>query len=98
MIKRTITILSLVLLLAVLAGCAAHVHTIGKGPQGSTMIQERQWYILWGLVPLNQVNTKAMAGNATNYQIRTEASPIDVIIGMVAGVVTVNSRTVTVTK
>jgi predicted component of type VI protein secretion system len=98
MIKRTITILSLVLVLAFLAGCAAHVHTIGKGPQGSTMTQERQWYILWGLVPLNQVDTKVMAGNTVNYQIRTEASALDVIINLFTSAVTVSSRTVTVTK
>jgi len=39
-----------------------------------------------------------MAGGATNYEIRTEMTPIDFVIGMFVGVITVNSRTVTVTK
>ena len=79
-------------------GCCAHIHKIGNGPAGNNKIEARQWYILWGLIPINEVDSHAMAGDATNYEIRTEMTPIDFIIGMFVGVITVNSRTVTVTK
>ena len=79
-------------------GCSTHIHNIGSGPSGNTQMEERQWYVLWGFVPINEVDSATMAGDAANYQIKTEASFIDVLIGMVAGIVTVNSRTVTVTK
>ena len=79
-------------------GCSAHIHTVGKGAQGSDVIEARQWYIVWGLVPINNVDTNAMAGGATDYEIMTSITPIDFIIGVVAGSITVSSRTVSVQK
>jgi hypothetical protein len=88
----------LVVGLLFLVGCAAHVHTIGNGPQKNEMIQTRQWYALWGYLPLNDVDTHAMAGDVMDYEIRTEATALDVIIGAILGQVTITSRTVTVTR
>ncbi len=79
-------------------GCAAHVHTVGNGAQGGNMTEARQRYIVWGLVPINEVDTNAMAGGATDYEITTSITPIDFIIGVVAGSITISSRTVTVQK
>jgi hypothetical protein len=39
-----------------------------------------------------------MAGNVTDYEITTEVTFIDILIGIPASWVTVSSRTVTVTK
>ncbi len=79
-------------------GCSANVHTIGNGPQKNEVQEARQWYILYGLVPLNEVNTQEMAGNAKDYEIKTEQSFLDGLIMCFTGIVTVSSRTVTVTK
>ncbi len=79
-------------------GCSAHVHQVGKGAQGYDTTEARQWYIAWGLVPINDVDTNAMAGGATDYEITTLYTPIDFIIGVVAGSITISSRTVTVRK
>ena len=79
-------------------GCAAHVHTVGNGAQGANITEARQWYIVWGLVPINDVDTNAMAGGATDYEIMTSLTPIDFIIGVVAGGITITSRTVSVQK
>ena len=79
-------------------GCATHIHKVGDGPQDNNMMEARQWYVLFGLVPLNEVNTHAMAGEANNYEIRTEHTVLDFIINIFTGLVSVNSRTVTVTK
>ena len=79
-------------------GCSTHVHQVGKGSQGYDITEARQWYIVWGLVPINDVDTNAMAGGATDYDITTSYTPIDFIIGVVAGSVTISSRTVTVQK
>lgn len=91
-------IVALSLLVVVMAGCAAHIHTVGGGPQGGTMLEERQWYVLWGLVPINKVDTQTMAAGATDYQIKTEQSALDVVINIFTGMISVYSRTVTVTK
>jgi hypothetical protein len=96
---RKMTALIIVLLIvAFTIGCAAHIHTVGKGPQLNEKREVRQYYFLWGLIPLNVVDTKAMAGDASDYEIRTETSFVDVLIGIPAGLITIQTRTVMVIK
>lgn len=92
--------LAVVLILGVLflIGCATHIHKVGNGAQGNEMMIQRQWYVLFGLVPINIVDTNAMAGGATDYEIITQHTPIDIVINMFTGVISVNSRTVAVRK
>jgi len=80
------------------ASCMTHVHTVGSGAQGNTKMEERQWFVLWGLVPINEVDSHEMAGDAENYTITTEQATLDVIINLFTSYVTVVSRTVTVEK
>lgn len=98
MTKKVSVMLAVVLITLFVFSCAAHIHTVGNGPQKNEIQKTRQWYILWGLVNLNEVDTKAMAGDATDYEIKTEISPLDFLIGIPASCITVRSRTVTVTK
>ena len=49
-------------------------------------------------MPINEVDTKEMAGDVDNYEIKTEVTPIDFLIGIPGSWVSVTSRTVTVTK
>ena len=88
---RTLSAVFLIAAMLFVIGCSAHVHTVGKGAQGSDVTEARQWYIVWGLVPINDVDTNAMAGEATDYEITTLYTPIDIIIGVVAGSVTISS-------
>ena len=81
-----------------LIGCSTHIHTVGTGPQTGQVESARQWYILFGSMPLNTVDTGAMAGGAANYEIKTSTEALDIIIGIPAFYVTGKSRTVTVTK
>jgi hypothetical protein len=80
------------------SGCYTMTHKVGNGAQGNTTTEERAWYILWGLVPINNVDSQAMAGGASDYTIVTQATVVDVIIGAFTGIVTVAPRTVKVTK
>ena len=98
MLRKLASTLLLALLVMMLAGCAAHTHVVGTGPAGTDATEMRQWYALWGLVPINNADTGAMAAGATNYSIHTEQSVLDVIMNIFTGVVTIYSRTVTVTK
>ena len=96
--KLRVRLIAALLAVLLLAGCSAHTHMVGAGASGFEKEEGRQWYILWGLVPMNSVDSKAMAGGAEDYTVHTEMSFIDILIGMVAGMVTISSRTVTVTK
>lgn len=90
------TLLALSMLLY--SGCFTNIHTVGDGGSGTNEVQKRQWYILWGLVPLNVLETSEMAGDAENYTIKTEHTFLDGVIGIVTGLVTVYPKTVTVKK
>ncbi|RKU11758.1 hypothetical protein C6501_12090 [Candidatus Poribacteria bacterium] len=79
-------------------GCAAHIHKVGNGAQGNETMEARQWYVLWGLVPINNVDTNMMAGQPTDYEITTQITVLDFIINVFTSAVTVYSRTVTVQK
>ncbi len=98
MIKRTIIAMVLVIVLLSMLACSTHIHTVGNGPTTGEEITARQWYAIMGLIPITEVNTNEMAAGATNYEIKTEATLIDGIINMFAGMVTISCRSVTVTK
>jgi F0F1-type ATP synthase gamma subunit len=98
MFKKVIAVFMIIVFVIVLSGCAAHIHKIGKGAQGNDVIEKRQWYILFGLVPLNEVDTAEMAEGATDYTITTEQSELDVIMNIFTQNISVVSRTVTVEK
>ena len=85
--KKTIVMIMIVSSLF-LIGCSTHVHTVGTGPQTGQVELARQWYILFGLIPLNSVDTGAMAGGAANYEIKTATEALDIIIGIPAGYIT----------
>ena len=95
---KKIVLVFVVLLAITMMSCEAHIHTIGKGAQGNNMMEQRQWYVLFGLVPLNTVDTSQMAAGATDYTIETESSALDIVMNIFTSYVTVTSRTVTVTK
>lgn len=81
-----------------LSSCYTHVHRIGQGAKTEQKISKKQWYILWGLVPLNDVDTHALAGDAEDYEIKTQHSFVDLLIGIFTGIVTIHPKTVTVKK
>ena len=85
-------------LLSTFAGCFTMNHVVGSGAQTGVVQTERQWYALWGLVPINTVDSKAMAGGASNYTVKTEYTPLDFIINIFTSIVSIESMTVEVRK
>ncbi len=97
--KRNIrTALLALISAALLTACAVHTHQVGDGAQSGVEMKQKQWYILWGLVPLNEVDSAVLAEGADDYTIRTAKEVDDVLINIFTGYVTIHSRTVTVTK
>ncbi len=85
-------------LIAMLSSCYTLEHEVGNGPQGGAKTQESAWFILFGLVPLNEVDSKAMAQGADDYKVTTEFAPLDVLINIFTGIVTITRQTVSVEK
>ncbi len=98
MLKKSIALILIVIFIMSFIGCAAHVHKVGVGAKKGIKAEKRQWYALWGLAPLNEIDTRDMASNAKDYEIKTETGPVDIIISFFTGWITVYSRTVTVTQ
>lgn len=96
MFKKLITLFIISIFL--FTGCFTMTHKVGNGAQGTTTSEERQWYILFGLVPINHVDSQSMAGGATDYTVETQAAPLDIVIGIVTSIVSVQPMTVKVTK
>ena len=85
-------------LLCLSAGCYTMKHTVGTGATTGVEEEERAWYILWGLVPLHEVDGGELAGGASNYTIETEFTAVDILIGIFTGLVTIFPQTVTVER
>jgi len=64
------------------------MHTVGTGGNGNCKspaqfdTKKKQWYIFWGLLPLNNVDSKVLAGDSKNYTVRTTTSFGDGLIGI----------------
>jgi hypothetical protein len=95
---RTVLILAVVAACMLLAACYTSTHIVGNGPQGNTVVTARQWYAVYGLAPLNSVDSKAMAGGAKDYKIVTQQTFIDGVINAFTSSFTVTCQTTTVTK
>ena len=102
-----------IIILMLFISCATHFHTVGIGPQTGVTQSSRQYYLIFGLVPINSVDTKELAGtdmNGTaieNYEIKTQYTVVDWAIQMGLFIITspiggfgglLSSRTVTVIK
>ena len=84
--QRSMLKVALALVLIVpLTSCFTMTHRVGKGAQGTETVQQGQWFALWGLIPLGETDTQAMAGGATDYDIQTQQSFLDVIINIFTG-------------
>lgn len=96
--KKILVITVLLAFMLAITGCYTNNHIIGSGAKGGTEMTEKQWYALWGLVPINNVNTNSMAGDVNDYQITTSHSFVDLLISAFTGIVTIQVKSVTVKK
>lgn len=86
-------------LIGTLPSCYVLEHTIGAGPSGEEVINERQYYIFFGGIRIGEhVDAERLAGDATSYRVRSEWSFKDMLINLLTLPLTITSRTVTVTK
>jgi hypothetical protein len=97
--KRSLKFATLVMFIAVtMSSCFSISHTVGSGSSTGETVKKKQWYILFGAIPLTKVDTKAMAGNATNYTVTTKFKFVDLLVGAVTSIVTIKPMTVEVKK
>ena len=88
-----------------LSSCMATMHTVGTGGKGNCKspgqydAKKKQWYILYGLIPLNHIDSKDLAGGVQNYTIRTTTSFGDCLIaGVGSYLLGIRTQTIRVSK
>ena len=86
------------LLVFLLSSCMSLTHVVGTGASSDVISEKKQWYALWGLVPINEVNSIAMAEGASNYTIKSKVKFVDYVISAFTSAVSINVQTVTVQK
>jgi len=96
--KTKKSFLAVFLLVFLLSSCMTLTHVVGNGASSGVSTEKKQWYALWGLVPINTVDSKAMASGSTNYTIKSQVKFIDYVISAFTSIVTVNVQTVSVQK
>lgn len=77
-------------------GCVSHTHAVGLGPTGAEVKVARQYYLLYGLFEINDVDTARMAGDMTSYSIETKFGFVDLLLSPFLGALLTTSRTVIV--
>ena len=92
--KKSIILLTTFIL--ILSACTTHTHIVGNGAQGNYEKSKRQLWVI-SLVAINDVDTQELAGDATDYEIQTQADIVDILISaLTSGII--SSRKVTVKK
>lgn len=81
-----------------LTSCYTLESAVGKGAQGNTVVSKKQWFALWGLVPLKKVDTQELAGGAQDYTIKSQHKFGDYIISTLTGAATISCLTIEVKK
>jgi hypothetical protein len=86
--------------LSPLPACFTFTHTVGRGPQNVTPVvaTETEWFALWGLVPLDPVDSATLAGPTRDYRVTTKFTVVDVLISAFSSFVTLYRQTVVVEK
>ena len=96
--KKILVAVVVVVLCFSLMGCWTFQHQVGTGAQTGVKVEKKQWFILFGLVPLNEIDSKTLAAGAENYTVQTQMSFVDVVISLITANITIYPQTVTVTK
>ncbi len=68
------------LMLLLLSGCFATVHTVGDGPHGGEVRVHRTWYAAWGLLPISRLDSRSVVGAADHYRVTTSFGGRDLLL------------------
>ncbi len=104
--KRIIAILLLVVFCFSMISCTSVKIATDKGkyafvmPEKGGVVKTTRtkmvWYALWGLLPITDNSTKDLIKAKEKVVVTTVMGPLDVLISMLLGIATIQTRTVEV--
>jgi hypothetical protein len=100
-----LSMVALAVVAILMCSCSATMHTVGTGGKGDCKstgqydAHKKQWYLFWGLLPLNHIDSKDMTGGSQNYTIRTTTTFVDGLIAVPGSyLLGLKSQTIRVSK
>jgi len=95
--KNILTLILVATIAFATTSCYTTINTIGAGGKGGASVSKKQWYLIGGLIPLNEADGGKLAGGAKDYTLKTQHSFVDMLISGITGSL-ISVQTVTVTK
>ena len=99
--KKIIQITLLFCCISLLSGCFATTHVVGAGGisdgKADYDAKRKKWFLLFGVIPLDDVNAQQLSGDAQDYTVRETFTFIDGMISAVTVGIVV-PRTIRVSK
>lgn len=66
-----------------MSSCYSHRFTIGEGPKSGVVIEEKNNFFLYGLIPGKVSDPQKMAGDAKDYEVQEVHKFVDGFIGAI---------------
>ena len=96
--KNLLPALGLEALLLLLPSCMTFRHKVHNGALGSVEVSQNKYFLLFGLIHLNKVDSRAMAAPQKSYVVTTEFTFTDLLVSALLSPLTIVRQTVTVKK
>jgi len=79
-----------------LTSCYTYTSVVGEGAKGNQEVEKWNHYVIFGLAPVGVSDSKAMAGGATDYTVKTRQTFVNgLVAGITFGIYTPTTTTVT---
>lgn len=101
--RATLSFLALTMMVGIAgtnAGCFSQKIDVGAGASapGAEEVELNQWFALWGLVPITQIDAQSAIGDAEDYTVHSVFTPIDVVINIFTSFVTIYRKSIIIQK
>lgn len=84
------------LCMVTMSSCYTYTTMVGEGAKGTTEVKQWNTYFLFGLIPANTSDAKAMAAGAKDYNVKTQQTFVNGLLYCITfGIYTPTTTTVT---
>ena len=78
------------------AGCFKQRVDVGAGGSGAERTEFNQWFALWGLVPITEIDPESVTGGASDYTVESIFTPLDCVINIFTSFVTIYRKSIVI--
>ncbi|MCL2038877.1 MAG: Bor family protein [Bacteroidetes bacterium] len=95
--KLIVSLVCIFVMMLLVTSCFTHTYSVGKGAQTGLEVTKKNYYLIYGLVPVTTSDPTQMSGGASDYTVTHEWTFVDGFISAITcGIL--NPTTTTVKK